>query len=272
MIVHVVYSKCSCGVVCYSYEEEIRHLRLTLATVESEREAMKQTFDEDLSILQNQLVELESQRSQLEAAAANGSFTHSTPSAGRVDGAALQRDFQAFTDSMGFQLNFDGQNFLREASPEKVQPEHQAETSASLGIAPFTTSACAADGSFTRESSTDNDVFEAMTSQHALPQHLQEASPVVRGAGDSENRESGERVASKAVADTEPVQDKAFNAVQQFAIQQGTRLQVHALLSLICSIMYKLRVLLHMGTCCEHLRTYSVRVRWCNHSDTTDTG
>ena len=208
--------------VCCSYEEEIRHLRLTLATVESEREAMKQTFDEDLSILQNQLVELESQRSQLEAAAANGSFTHSTPSAGRVDGAALQRDFQAFTDSMGFQLNFDGQNFLREASPEKIQPEHQAETGASLGSAPLPTATCPADGSFTRESSTDNDVFEAMTSQHALPQHLQEAPPVVRGAGDSESRESGECVSSQAVADAEPVQDKAFNAVQQFAIQQGT--------------------------------------------------
>ena len=207
--------------VCCSYEEEIRHLRLTLATVESEREAMKQTFDEDLSILQNQLVELESQRSQLEAAAANGSFTHSTPSAGRVDGAALQRDFQAFTDSMGFQLNFDGQNFLREASPEKIQPEHQAETGASLGSAPLPTATCPADGSFTRESSTDNDVFEAMTSQHALPQHLQEASPVVRGAGESESRESGESVLSRAVADAEPVHDKAFNAVQQFAIQQG---------------------------------------------------
>ena len=208
--------------MCCRYEEEIRHLRLTLATVESEREAMKQTFDEDLSILQNQLVELESQRSQLEAAAANGSFTHSTPSAGRVDGAALQRDFQAFTDSMGFQLNFDGQNFLREASPEKIQPEHQAETGASLGSAPLPTATCPADGSFTRESSTDNDVFEAMTSQHALPQHLQEAPPVVRGAGDSESRESGECVSSQAVADAEPVQDKAFNAVQQFAIQQGT--------------------------------------------------
>ena len=196
------------------YEEELRHLRLTLATVQSEREAMKTTFDEDLSILTSQPEHVETQREQLEAEksqlqqlldggdgarheGANGddavmsssarNFVHSTPAplqrhgSGTVD-ANLQRHLQAFTDSMCFNLDISNgtEQFIRETTPTSpTRASPPPHTSAAVTSAAQSQTA----GSFTRELSTehDDDVFPVAvmtSSKHAaMPQHMKETSP-----------------------------------------------------------------------------------------------
>ena len=218
---------------------------------------MKVTFDEDLSMLQNQLEDIESERSLLEAekseldvrlqdmcggltGSGSDMMTHSTPavrSATSVVGG-LHRDFQMFTDSMNFgDLSFgvDEENMVvtgalftsgaaQATSVEQIKRDDDVTTAASR------------QGSFTRELSSENDVFDAsaatsagttiaaggVSTEHDMPQHMRENSPAHSNSEPAVAKQSeATSWTPESIGDDEESDDKVKNAVKQFAIQQG---------------------------------------------------